>query len=85
MNNYMESIKDEEYELMNRRMTIACRISDLMKKRNISRSELSEKIGITQAAISYLLTGKRFPSFSTIVKLEGFFGERIIQVIGYDN
>lgn len=48
---------------------VARRIKDLIKSKNLTQAEVAEKVGITQAAISQIVNGERFPTMPLIMKL----------------
>lgn len=54
-------------------MSIGVRITKLRKQLNLTQQELSDKIGITRAALSHYEKDRREPDTSTIVKLSDFF------------
>lgn len=70
----------EESELSRIKLLMSRRISYLIGKKGLSRKELSEKTGLTEATISYILNGKKFPSFRTIIKLEKCLEGSIINI-----
>lgn len=49
------------------------RIKDLREDLDLKQTELAEKIGITQKALSNYETGRSEPSFDIIFKLSEFF------------
>lgn len=42
-------------------------------KRNWSQEDVAKKVGISSAAIGFIETGKRKPSYDVLVKLEDIF------------
>lgn len=50
-------------------MTIGEIIKAAREEKNLNQSQLAAKVGISQAMVNYLESGKRNPGFATIVKI----------------
>ena len=66
--------------LMN--IIVAERIKELMKEHNLNQSKLSEKIGVSQVAISTWLLKKKEPSIRSLWLLADFFDMDIDYLVG---
>ena len=54
---------------------ITKRITEIMKKKKISASDLSKKINVQKSSISHILSGRNKPSLDFVVKLSNSFGD----------
>ena len=52
----------------------ARRLQQLMREKGVTAYRLAKQIGMTRAAVSYLLTGDRDPAWSTVRKLARALG-----------
>lgn len=52
---------------------MALRLEHERKKHGWTRKDLAEKLGVSETQVWYLETGKRKPSYTTLVKLEDIF------------
>jgi len=55
--------------IMEKEITFACFLKEIMLKRNLNQKELAVKVGISQQAISVYLGGSKKPTVSTIHKI----------------
>lgn len=58
------------------------RIALLREKRGLTQEELSNKIGISRAALSHYETNRREPDYETINKIANFFNVTIDYLLG---
>jgi transcriptional regulator with XRE-family HTH domain len=58
------------------------RIAHLREKRSLTQEELSNKIGISRAALSHYETSRREPDYETINKIANFFNVTIDYLLG---
>jgi len=56
-------------------------ISDLRKEKNLTQKQLSEKINVSDKAISRWETGKGFPDVNSLVALSEFFGVSVNELL----
>ena len=61
-------------------MSIAKRIHDLMRERNITQAELARKMRKDPAEVNRWLSGMHTFTTKTLVKLQDFFGQPIVTV-----
>lgn len=61
---------------------IAIRIEQLREKRQMSKADLAEAVGVKPSQISRLLSGVANPTLKTIVRLEQALGAEVITVAG---
>ena len=61
---------------------VAERIAELMKENNLNQVKLSEKIGVSQVAISTWLLKKKEPSIRSLWLLADFFDVDIDYLVG---
>lgn len=54
---------------------IVSRILEIMKKKNISASDLSKKINVQKSNISHILSRRNKPSLDFIIKLSNAFND----------
>ena len=47
------------------------------KKKGITQAELAEKVGVTTVYITYIETGKYFPSLKRLIKIGRVLGVRV--------
>jgi len=47
------------------------------KKKGITQAELAEKVGVTTVYMTYLETGKYFPSIKRLIKIAKVLGVRV--------
>ena len=66
-------------------IVVAERIQELMKEHNLNQMKLSEKIGITQAAISSWLLKQKEPSIRSLWLLADYFDVDIDYLVGRKN
>ena len=45
------------------------RVNELLIKKNVTRQELSDKIGVSLTAISYICSGKNNPTVALLLKI----------------
>lgn len=50
-------------------MVNTTRIRELMEKKQMNQEALADAVGITQAAMSYILRGLKVPSYRTVVNI----------------
>lgn len=58
------------------------RLSSLRNKKNISRTELGEVLGITDEAVRLMEKGKRSPSFEVFCALADYFDVSLDYLVG---
>jgi transcriptional regulator with XRE-family HTH domain len=58
---------------------IALRVAELCKKHNMSVYRLSQRSGITQTALSHIISGKSVPTIPTVNNICGAFGVTLAQ------
>ncbi|MCY9664510.1 helix-turn-helix domain-containing protein [Paenibacillus alginolyticus] len=58
------------------------RIALLREKRGLTQEELSNKIGISRAALSHYETNRREPDYETINKIANFFNVTVDYLLG---
>ncbi|UKS24898.1 helix-turn-helix domain-containing protein [Paenibacillus sp. HWE-109] len=58
------------------------RIAQLREKRGLTQEELSNKIGISRAALSHYETSRREPDYETINKFANFFNVTVDYLLG---
>lgn len=56
------------------RTKIGTRLRELRKKANITQTELSERLGITQGSISLWESGETKPDVENLLKISEIFG-----------
>ena len=61
---------------------IAENLKLLMKEKNINQTQLSERIGVAQSAISAWLSKKKEPSITSLWLLSDFFDTTVDFIIG---
>ncbi len=54
---------------MNRNKNLSIKILGVLREKNLTQKDLAEKIGITQAALSKILSGKFLTKVSTVQKI----------------
>ena len=59
------------------------RLACLIVSMGVSQERFSELVGITPAALSQLLSGKREPAFSTLDKIHKNIGADVQYLMGY--
>lgn len=59
------------------------RLASLIVSMGVSQERFSELVGITPAALSQLLSGKREPAFSTLDKIQKNIGADVQYLMGY--
>ena len=69
------------------RMKFADKLASMIEEKHITRKELAEKAGITEASLSFYFNCKKTPNYRTVLNLSHalgcsiddlvFFGERI--------
>ena len=60
------------------------RIKELRQSKGLSQSELAQKVGISNQAISHYETGKRYPKIEKWQKLADFFNVSVPYLQGFD-
>ena len=55
--------------------------TELMKEKKIRQNDLANKLGISQASISYWVTGKNNPSLAMIKKISNVMGCELDKVL----
>lgn len=50
------------------------KLRDYLEANKMTREELGQKIGVTEAMASYLATGMKQPSVQTLVRIADLFG-----------
>lgn len=63
-------------------MKIGNRLRDLREKRNITQTQIAEKLGITQGAVSQWEVGATNPSIGMISKLAEILGCTVDELLG---
>lgn len=58
------------------------RIAHLREKRGLTQEELSNKMGISRAALSHYETNRREPDYETINKIANFFHVSVDYLLG---
>lgn len=53
-------------------------LKEMREEMNLSQEEAAEKIGISRCFLSELESGKKKPSFNTLMKLIDFYGKEVI-------
>ena len=66
-------------------MRIAERLLQLRKERGLTLRELSEKVGITAAALSSYEKGQKEPSLEFAIRLAKFYGKSLDNICGVDS
>ena len=64
-------------------MNLGERLRFLREKHNLSREELSDKLGILYGTFSKYELGEREPDYETLKKMASFFGVSIDYLLGY--
>ena len=77
----MESITPEERALSNLTDSIAARIDMLMKRKNISKSQLAKMTGHRPSEVTKWLGGGHNFTCKTLVLIEQALGEDLIRVV----
>ena len=60
---------------------VADKIHEILKKKGLSQKELAELLEISEARVSYILSGSANLTFETIAKIEVAIGENIIDTV----
>jgi transcriptional regulator with XRE-family HTH domain len=55
-------------------------LKQLMKAKKITSRELATQIGVTETYISYLITGKKAPSFRTMNRIADYLGISVTEL-----
>ena len=55
-------------------------LKQLMKAKKITSRELAAQIGVTETYISYLITGKKAPSFRTMNRIADYLGISVTEL-----
>ena len=55
-------------------------LKQLMKAKKITSRELAAQIGVTETYISYLITGKKAPSFRTMKRIAEYLGVSVTEL-----
>ena len=55
-------------------------LKQLMKAKKITSRELAVQIGVTETYISYLITGKKAPSFRTMNRIADYLGISVTEL-----
>lgn len=58
------------------------RLKELRQDKNLGQNELADKIGISNASISYYENGKQEPTASTIIKIALYFNVSTDYLLG---
>ncbi len=45
------------------------RLKEILKEKGVTGKELAEKVGVTANTISFIVTGKNYPSFDLLIKI----------------
>jgi len=61
---------------------VAQRISDLLTSKSMTQTALAQETGITQAAISQIVNGERFPTTPVLMKIAKVFTVSIDYLVG---
>lgn len=81
LENFYEDVKnDPEFIAEDLILRITEKISRIMKDKNISKSELAERLNTSKAYITKLLNGNPNMTVMTISKLSAVLGEEIINI-----
>lgn len=64
------------------REKLAQRITDLMKTKGMKQTDLAEKTGITQAAVSQILSKDRYPTTPVLMKVAQVFTVSLDYLVG---
>lgn len=59
------------------------RLSFMMRRANLTRRELAERAGLTEAAISYYMSERKTPSFKAIINLAYVLSCTVEDLIDY--
>lgn len=65
------------------RRVFSDRLSFMMRRCSLTQRSLAKASGITEAAISYYLTGRKTPSFKSMINLAYTFGCTIEDLIDF--
>lgn len=60
----MQKISEKEMKAI-----FAKRLSDLLRKRNMTQRELADRVGCTESAMSRYIRGERTPRISVVVRI----------------
>ena len=60
-------------------------ISDLMKLKNMSQTELAKQLGVVQSAVSLWINEKREPDYKTLFKLCKILDTTPNEILGWDD
>lgn len=60
------------------------RLKELRESRGLNQAELGKRFGLSISTISMYESGKREPSFETVVKFANFFGVSIDYLLGQE-
>lgn len=81
INNWLNENGSLEIEmLVKRNLAIASKVRDLLKEKEMTLSDLAEKLGKTQPEISKWLSGSQNLTQKSIIKMEIALGETLIYV-----
>ena len=70
---------------MNIKKRIGKRIKEIRKKKHLSQEQLSEKLDISQNALSYIETGENFFSAETLEKLVNCLEIEPLELFNFDH
>lgn len=60
-------------------------LKQLRTERNLTQSELAEKLGLSKSSISMYENGKREPDFENLEMIADFFNVRLMYLIGAES
>jgi transcriptional regulator with XRE-family HTH domain len=67
----------------NHRFPIAAAIRELLESRGISQKTLADSIGLTESAVSRIVSGERYPSMPVLFAIAGVLGVRPADLLRY--
>lgn len=67
---------------MDSKIVFSLRLLELRKNRGVSQKALASELGISDAAITMMEKGKRFPSFEILIALADYFNCSVDYLVG---
>lgn len=57
------------------------KIKNLMEQKNVSQAELAENVGVSQAFVSYMLSGYKMPSVALLKRIADYLEVTIDELV----
>ena len=76
----LAAIPPEQKAELELSFSIAERMDEILKEKNVSQRELARRLGKRESEVSRWLTGRHNFTTNTIAKIENALGSRIVQV-----